>query len=382
MVVLFLVAVAAVAIAVDVVLGLAYLWSSTGLVLPKGTAPGTLSLLKFVPKELYLGGAAVTAGIIFVVSIISVAKLADGGSAVAEMIGARRVAPDTRDPLERRLRNVVEEMAIASGVRVPGVYVMDGESGINAFAAGWDVSNSVVAVTRGTLETLTRDELQGVIGHEFSHILNGDMRLNIRLIGVLAGIVFIGSIGEFLMRSVRGSRSRNTGGIFLVGLAIFVIGYIGLFFARLIKAAVSRQREFLADASSVQFTRNPDGIAGALDQIRSASAFIANRYAEEMSHMFFGQSLKLWLGGLFDTHPPIDERIRRVRPGFQPSAYRGRRAAAAPPPAAGAEPAFGRAAGLAGAAHCLPSPGCFNGTTGALLVSAAMPKPSCGSSLA
>jgi Zn-dependent protease with chaperone function len=242
------------------------------------------------------------------------------------MVGARRVPPETTDPLERRLRNVVEEMAIASGVRVPEVYVMDGERGINAFAAGWDVSGAVVAVTRGTLERLTRDELQGVIAHEFSHILNGDMRLNIRLIGVLAGIVFIGSIGEFVMRSVRGSRDGKAG-IFLAGVAVFIIGYLGLFFARLIKSAVSRQREFLADASSVQFTRNPDGIAGALDQIKASSAgtLIANRYAEEMSHMFFGPAVKVWLGGLLDTHPPLDERIRRVHPRFQPAEYRATR---------------------------------------------------------
>jgi Peptidase family M48 len=214
---------------------------------------------------------------------------------------------------------------------VPEVYVMDGERGINAFAAGWDVSGAVVAVTRGTLETLTRDELQGVIAHEFSHILNGDMRLNVRMLGVLAGIVFIGSIGEFLMRSMRGSRDGK-GGLVLAGLALFIIGYVGLFFARLIKSAVARQREFLADASSVQFTRNPDGIAGALDQIRSSSTgtLIANRYAEEMSHMFFGRAVKVWLGGLFDTHPPLEERIKRVHPRFQAADYRARREAAAP----------------------------------------------------
>jgi hypothetical protein len=223
------------------------------------------------------------------------------------MIGARRVTPGTTDPLERRLCNVVEEMAIASGVRVPEVYVMDGERGINAFAAGWDTSSAVVAVTRGTLQTLTRDELQGVVAHEFSHILNGDMRLNVRMLGVLAGIVFIGSVGEFVMRSARGC-------------------------ARLIKAAVSREREFLADASSVQFTRNPDGIAGALDQIRvsSAGTLIANRYAEEMSHMFFGAAVTVRLARLFDTHPPLDERIRRVHPQFQRSEYHAKRVAALP----------------------------------------------------
>jgi len=246
------------------------------------------------------------------------------------MVGARLVPSNTADPLERRLRNVVEEMAIASGVRVPEVYVMDDERGVNAFAAGWDVSGAVVAVTRGTLETLTRDELQGVIAHEFSHILNGDMRLNVRMIGVLAGIVFISSIGEFIMRSMRGSRDGK-GGLVLAGLALFIIGYVGLFFARLIKSAVSRQREFLADASSVQFTRNPDAIAGALDQIRSSGAgtLIANRYAEEMSHMFFGAAVKVRLGGGLPVPEialgPMDRpwTIVGLKDGLSPGGLRG-----------------------------------------------------------
>ena len=321
MVLLFALAVVAVIVAVDLVLAALYIWSED---------EPSMAMLAAVPAGVYFGGAVATAMVILLVSLFNVVRLAEGGVAVARMVGARRVAPDTADPLERRLRNVVEEMAIASGVRVPEVYVMDGERGINAFAAGWDVSGAVVAVTRGTLETLTRDELQGVVAHEFSHILNGDMRLNLRMIGVLAGIVFIGSIGEFLMRSVRGSRDAK--GFFIAGLAFFVIGYVGLFFARLIKSALARQREFLADASSVQFTRNPDGIAGALDQIKSSSAgtLIANRYAEEMSHMFFGRAVKVWLGGLLDTHPPLDERIKRVHPRFQPSEYRAKRETAVP----------------------------------------------------
>ena len=310
MVLLFVLAVLAVILAVDLVLGTLYVWSYE----------------EAAPAAVYVAGAAATAAVILLVSLFNMVRLAQGGVAVARMVGARRVPPETTEPLERRLRNVVEEMAIASGVRVPEVYVMDAERGINAFAAGWDVSGAVVAVTRGTLERLTRDELQGVIAHEFSHILNGDMRLNIRLIGVLAGIVFIGSIGEFVMRSVRGSRDSK-GAFFLAGLAVFIIGYLGLFFARLIKAAAARQREFLADASSVQFTRNPDGIAGALDQIKASSAgtLIANRYAEEMSHMFFGPAVRVWLGGLLDTHPPLDERIRRVHPRFQAAEYRAKR---------------------------------------------------------
>ncbi len=327
LVLLYVLAVLAVIVAVDLVL--AVVWLATSGVEGTTAYLNTGSLLRAVPASVFLWGALGTAGVIFLVSAWNVSKLGGGGAAVAEMVGARRIEPGTRDLLERRLLNVVEEMAIASGVRVPAVYVMDGEAGINAFAAGWSVSNAVVAVTRGTLETLNRDELQGVVAHEFSHILNGDMRLNIRMIGVLAGIVFIGAIGEFLMRSQRGGGSKNSGGSYLVvvGLALMVIGYIGLFFSRLIKAAVSRQREFLADASAVQFTRNPDGVAGALDRIRNAprGTLIENAHAEDLSHMFFADSVKVWFGGLFDTHPPIEERIARAHPRFQPATYRQKR---------------------------------------------------------
>ena len=355
MVLLFALALLAIVATVDVLLAGVYLWN-VDVKVPRGAAyPGLAQIFAAVPTSVYVWGAIVTAGIILVVSLANMARLSAGGAAVARMVGARRVPPDTRDLLERRLLNIVEEMAIASGVRVPAVYVMDGERGINAFAAGWDVSNAIVAVTRGTLETLNRDELQGVVGHEFSHILNGDMRLNIRMIGVLAGIVFIGSIGSFLMRSGGGrddSRdSRGAAALVTIGLALFLIGYVGLFFARLIKARVSREREFLADASSVQFTRNPEGIAGALDQIRAsaAGATIAQRRAEELSHLFFGESVQMRLGSWFDTHPPIEERIERVCPGFQPSTYRNRRPKAGAPSVEAGSPAKGAVSAFAGA---------------------------------
>jgi Zn-dependent protease with chaperone function len=334
LVLMYLLAVVAVVFAVDALISAAYFAMRFDEFrearLAARQAGGWLNLL---PHGLLAAGALVTAGAILVVSLWNIAKLAGDGAAVARMAGAREVAPGSADRLERRLLNVVEEMAIASGVRVPKVFVMDQETGINAFAAGWDVSNAVVAVTRGTLETLNRDELQGVIGHEFSHILNGDMRLNIRMIGVLAGIVFLSALGGFIMRSAgqsRGGKDSGAFALFVFGLVLFIIGYIGLFFARLIKSAVSREREFLADASSVQFTRNPDGLAGALDQIRTSAvgAMIANRYAEEMAHMYFGQAISVWLGGLFDTHPPLDERISRIRPGFAPTRYRNSRAKA------------------------------------------------------
>jgi Zn-dependent protease with chaperone function len=283
-----------------------------------------------VPAALWWTCALGTLAVIFAVSAVQTLRLGTSGEAVAKLAGARPVPPETRDPLERRLLNVVEEMAIAAGVRVPKVYMMAEERAVNAFAAGLDTSNAVVAVTRGTLETLNRDELQGVVAHEFSHILHGDMRLNVRMIGVLAGIVFIGALGAFVLRGAghAGGRREGAAALLAVGLALFVIGYTGLFFARIIKAAISRQREFLADASSVQYTRNPEGIAGALDQIRASArgTLIANRYAEDMSHMYFGNSIRFGLAGLFATHPPIDERISRVYPGFTPTRYRQRRA--------------------------------------------------------
>jgi Zn-dependent protease with chaperone function len=329
LVVMYLLAVVGVIVAVDLVLAGLYAWSAD--LPPQLQHLGPVARLKMVPSSVYALGALVTAIVILAVSGWNVMQLGGGGKAVAEMVGARRVPSDTKDALERRLVNVVEEMSIASGVRVPAVYVMDDEVGINAFAAGYDVSDSIVAVTRGTLEALNRDELQGVVGHEFSHILNGDMRLNIRMIGVLAGIVFIGSAGDFLLRSLRGGGdNKGAAPIFAAGLALLLIGYVGLFFARLIKAAVSRQREFLADASSVQFTRNPDGIAGALDQIEvsAAGALIANRHAEDVSHMFFGQGITVRLSGLFDTHPPLEERIARVHARFDRASYRKARASA------------------------------------------------------
>jgi Zn-dependent protease with chaperone function len=329
MVALYLLAVLGVIVAVDAVLAGVYLWMQSGSTLEARRAPLSLAA---VPPMLLLWGAAGTSAVIFLVSLFHTLRLAGGGEAVAELVGARRVAPETHDPLEQRYVNVVEEMAIASGMRVPKVYVMDQEPGINAFAAGYEVSNAVVAVTRGALETLTRDELQGVIAHEFSHILNGDMRLNVRMLGILQGIVFIGAIGEFILRTVGRGSGRKDGAapLLAAGIGLFAIGAIGLVFARLIKAAVARQREFLADASSVQFTRNPEGIAGALDQIRLASdgARIASRRAEELSHMFFGPSVKVWISSVFATHPPLAARIGRVAPRFDAESYRSARTAA------------------------------------------------------
>ncbi len=239
-------------------------------------------------------------------------KLRRGGKGLAAMLGARPIDPDTRHSDEKKLINVVEEMSIASGIPAPQLYVLDKEEAINAFVAGFRPSETVLVVTHGTLKKLDRDELQGVIAHEFSHIFNADMRLNLRLIAVLAGILALGKIGEFMLRgsSRRSSSNRKGNSLVLVALALVVVGYLGLFFGRLIKAAISRQRELLADASAVQFTRNPAGLAGALIKIRNGNgSHLDSVHAEDMSHMCFGETLGFRFRNLLATHPPLDERL-------------------------------------------------------------------------
>jgi Zn-dependent protease with chaperone function len=275
----------------------------------------------FVPVSL------VTIAIVGFGSLFKWFQFRAGGSAVAESVGARRVEPGTTDPAERRLLNVVEEMAIASGVPVPAVYILDQEPAINAFAAGLTSHDAVVAVTRGTLEKLSRDELQGVVGHEFSHILNGDMRLNVRLSAILFGILLIGLIGRTILRGLGRVRLRSSGdrkgggtiaGLFAVGLAFMIVGYVGYFFGRLIQAAVSRQREFLADASAVQFTRNPGGLTGALKKIGgyALGSTIVSDQAAAIGHFFFAQGFRSMFDGMWATHPPLPERIRAIEPHF------------------------------------------------------------------
>ncbi len=278
-----------------------------------------------MPTGFHFTNTVVVLGLILGGTWLETNRLKAGGVVVAQMIGAREVDTSTRDLLDRRLVNVVEEMAIASGVAMPRVFVMDNEDSINAFAAGHSVSDAVVAVTRGTLTRLSRDELQGVIAHEFSHILNGDMKLNLRLIGVLYGLLIVALAGRFLLEiggRSRGGGDRGSGSaiavLFAAGLTLWVLGYIGVFFGRLIKAGVSRQREFLADASAVQFTRNPDGIGGALRKIAGLNAEtglgtrIKHPQAEALSHLFLGAARPVFVRGLFATHPSLDDRLRRI----------------------------------------------------------------------
>jgi Zn-dependent protease with chaperone function len=314
LVVLFVLAVVCVVIAVNVVGAALYF-----AVLRPAGEPWSAAAL---PNGFFLTNTLVVVGLIAGGTALEMSALASGGEAVAKMIGARAVDPSTRDLLDRRLLNVVEEMAIASGVPVPRAYVMDEQGTINAFAAGHSIHDAIVAVTRGALTRLNRDELQGVIAHEFSHVLNGDMRLNMRLIGVLFGLTMVSTAGRFLLEVAgRGRGDRRGGGIAVVGLAgltLWVFGYIGVFFGRLIKAAVSRQREFLADASAVQFTRNRDGIGGALRKIGGLGAGdglgtrIDHPQAESLSHLFLGAARPAFVRGLFATHPPLAERVRRI----------------------------------------------------------------------
>ena len=264
-------------------------------------------------------------------SLAKMMELSQGGRVVATMLGGELVHQRSVDPAERRLINVVEEMAIASGVPVPEVYLLP-DPAINAFAAGHGPGDTAIGITRGAMERLSRDELQGVIAHEFSHILHGDMKLNIRLMGLLNGILCIAILGGVLLRitfympSDGGGSSggkKDGGGLVLAllgaGLALYLVGWIGVFFGNLIKSAVSRQREFLADASAVQYTRNPQGIAGALWKIGKFSGRLTNPRAEEASHMYFGNGMGDSIFDFFATHPPIPERVKAIAPNFDPS---------------------------------------------------------------
>ncbi|HEX7340494.1 MAG TPA: M48 family metallopeptidase, partial [Rhodanobacteraceae bacterium] len=313
LVVLFVLAVIAIVVAVDIVVVLAF-----GL---HGPAPSRMGGYQGAPVAGGFGSldwpmiAGVSIAVVVLIALASLYRLASlrgGGASVARSVGATPVPADTTDPVWRRLRNVIEEIAIAAGVPVPDIFVLENEPGINAFAAGYTPSDAAVCVTQGCLERLTRDELQGVIAHEFSHVLNGDMRLNIRLMGLLFGILVLSIVGRYLMFSGGSARSRNgnTAYLALIGIAVIVVGYVGYFFGRLIQAAVSRSRESLADASAVQFTRQTNGIAGALKKIAAleAGSQLSAHNKHEVAHMLFGEPGAF--SRLFATHPPLPQRLR------------------------------------------------------------------------
>lgn len=270
--------------------------------------------------RLFLGIGAAIAAIIGTVVLVNWLRFTQGGRTVAEALGGRPAVTSDNDPLVRQALNIVAEMALAANMPVPPLYILDEERGINAFAAGITPADAVVAVTRGALVHLTRDELQGVIAHEFSHILNGDMRLSIRLAAMLRGITFVGDVGSLLihsnaLRAPRRSSNDSRAGAVVLGLGLYLLGLLGGLMAGLIKSAISKQKEYLADASSVQFTRNPDGIGNALKVIGgyTPGTLVHAARAEELSHLFFGQvKHRMWM--MFATHPPLAERIRRIDP--------------------------------------------------------------------
>lgn len=286
-----------------------------------------IEAVKYWYPNLFFAITAITLLIISSGTLYKVKKLSAGGKAVAELLGGKPVEPDSKDPKKRMLLNVVEEMAIASGVQIPRVFILENELGINAFAAGFTPDDAAIGVTAGCLRSLSRDQLQGVIAHEFSHILYGDMRINVKLMGILHGILIIAFLGYAIIRSTfySGRSSRRSSGkggspipIILFGLALIIVGYIGVFFGNLIKSAISRQREYLADAAAVQFTRNPSGIAGALKEIAgfAKSAQVQCKHAQEASHLFFASNVSGFIATLMSTHPPLAERIKRLDPSF------------------------------------------------------------------
>jgi Zn-dependent protease with chaperone function len=319
-------AVLALVLATNLLVALVYAWL---LGLGTGADPlDPVGPLRRLPASYWIWISTTVVGGVAIASAWKYLWLRGGGRAVAESLGGRLVSQGTDDPAERRLLNVVEEMAIAAGMPVPPVYVIPQPS-INAFAAGLGFADAVIGVNAGTLAHLSRDELQGVIGHEFSHLLNGDTRLNLRLLALLHGILFIGLVGEGMLRGTRRSSGTrrltvsSRGGsaglpVLLLGLGLTLIGYAGTLFGKLIKAAVSRQREYLADAAAVQLTRNPHGLAGALKKIggHSAGSLIPGAAASEASHLFFGQIAPAWLGRLTATHPPLEARIRAIEPAW------------------------------------------------------------------
>lgn len=242
-----------------------------------------------------------------------VSVLRGGGQAIAEGLRGRIVEPGTRNETDRLLVNCVEEMSIASGVPLPKVYVIPDDN-INAFAAGFSVEDTVVAVTEGALKKLNRNELQGIIAHEFSHILCGDVVINAKMLGILFSMEVLTAVGRYGLRNLRtsGSKRKGEGGAVFLFLAFLIVGSLGFFLSSLIKAAINRQREFLADASAVQFTRNPAGIGNAL---LKASGNGKGQFTGNMHHMLFVKQIDSFFGSLARTHPPVKSRLRALFPG-------------------------------------------------------------------
>lgn len=328
-----------------------------------------LKLAMPFPSAVDAVGGVLAGSVVLIGAFIKRRQLRRGGQTLAHMMGGRVLLPNSIDLDERRLLNIVEEMSIAAGIAVPPVYVLDREPGINAFAAGLSPSDAVIAVSKGALTELTRDELQGVVAHEFSHIFNGDMKLNMDLLGWVAGLTTFTTIGRFLVDVSRGSsRSRSkqdretAGGLILIGIVLIIVGFFGSLMAGIVKAAVSRQREFLADATAIQYTRNPNGIGGALTKILRSTyeSIILSPVAKEASHFFFAPALSEHFYN-FSTHPPILERLKRISPDLirEYVKTRGEKKSKPPssPPANVPAPAIGTVASLTTANETQPPRG-------------------------
>jgi Zn-dependent protease with chaperone function len=279
-------------------------------------------------SNLYLISSLVTLAVISLGSLEILARLSIGNGELVTLLAGRPVPRSSGRDDERRLINVVDEMAIASGLAAPPLFVLNRERGINAFVVGLSPGQAVVVVTQGALEQLSRDELQAVIAHEFSHILHGDIRLNLRAVYVLQGIVFLAAIGRFMMQYYSGAGTEEGRRFFhlplaAAGVGVFAVGSVGLLCCRIIQAAIARERENLADASAVRFTRQADALCGALARIQANAegSRLRNWHADALAHMLFAPGSGSWLRSLVATHPPIEERMRRINPHVSPGFY-------------------------------------------------------------
>ena len=329
LVVLYILSVAAIVACVNLAVIPVYVaWSDLGKAVETSFMWGPLRIYALAPSQAYIITSLVTLAIIAMGTLEILARLSLGQAEFAELLAGRPIGHGSGRDDERRLINIVDELSIASGLAAPPLYVLNRERGINAFAAGASPGQAVIIVTQGALEQLSRDELQAVIAHEFSHILNGDIQLNLRAVYVLQGIVFLSAIGRFMMQYYSGAGTEEGRSFFslpfaAVGVGVFAVGSVGLFFCRIIQASISRERENLADASAVRFTRNADALCGALAriQVNGEGSRLRNWHADALAHMLFAPPSPSWLGALIATHPPIEERMRRINPHMPPDFY-------------------------------------------------------------
>lgn len=306
-------------------------WSDFGKALETSFIKGPLRVYALAPAHAYVVTTFATLAIIALGTLEILARLSLGHGEIAALLAGRPIRRDSGRDDERRLVNIVDELSIAAGLAAPPLYVLNREQGINAFAAGASPSQAVIVVTQGALEQLSRDELQAVIAHEFSHILNGDIRLNLRAVYVLQGIVFLSAIGRFMMRYYSGAGTEEGRSFFslplaVAGVGVFAVGSVGLLFCRVIQASISRERENLADASAVRFTRNADALCGALAriQVNADGSRLRNWHGDAFAHMLFAPPSPNWLSALVATHPPIEERMRRINPHVSSAFYFGK----------------------------------------------------------